>query len=121
MKKYIKFETAMLAKAKGFKMPLNSDNWYYSNEGVIHHYDWFRPEELADYIDAVTQSEIQSWLWEYHNLWVSSVPIFSSNELLGVEVFVNSWALPTIVNVDYYGFDIYDGLEKGLEEALKLL
>lgn len=121
MKKYIKFETALSAKAKGFNMPLDSNSWYYSKEGVIHHYNWFKPEELADYIDAVTQSEIQAWLWEYHNLWVSSTPIFSANEMLGIEVSINSWALPSIVIVDYYGWDIYDGLEKGLEEALKLL
>ena len=94
MKNYIKKETALLAKDMGFK---------------------------SQFLNDITQSELQRWLWEEKMLWVSSTPIFSSNELLAVEVSVNSWALPSIVVVDYRGFDIYEGLEIGLLEALKLL
>ena len=89
--KIITFDTAKLAKEKGF-----ANN------------------------SSPTQSLLQKWLWEKHTIWVQSTPLFSSNEMFGIHVTVSSWKFPIIV-VDYNGYDVYEGFEKGLQESLKLI
>ena len=66
----ITFETAKLAKEKGFKLPLRSNRNYYNLNGNIHPYNWFNQFELADYTDAPTQSLLQKWLREKHDIHI---------------------------------------------------
>ena len=62
----------------------------------------------------------QKELWEEHSKWVQSTPLFSSNECIGVSVTISSWKFP-VIRIGYADFDVYEGLEKGLIEALKLI
>jgi len=76
-----KFETAKLAKKMGFRLPLNSYNDYWSEDGsAVHPYKWFTLEKLADYIDAPTQSLLQRWLREEHGIQVFMKPYYDSKE-----------------------------------------
>lgn len=67
-----------------------------------------------------TQSLLQKWLFNNHNIWVSSTPEFNANEMIGISVSISSWRFP-FISVYYNGYDVYEGLEKGLQEALKLI
>ena len=113
----VSFETALLAKDKGFG--LNSYNGFGFDKTV-------KKTKLAffctDYNNCAqpSQPELQRWLFENHNIWVSSTPTFSANEMLGVVVRISSWKFP-YVDVRYDGDNVYEGLEKGLKEALELI
>ena len=85
----------------------NHETFDFSNEDVY-------------YCSAPTHLSLQKWLFEVHSIWVESKPLFSANEILGVNVRISSWKFPYI-DVPHDGFDVYEGLEKGLEKALKLI
>ena len=133
----ISFETAKLAKEKGFKLPLHSNRNYYNLNGNIHPYNWFNQFELADYTDAPTQSLLAKWLREVHNCFIDILPHRDGDSKnkqwkSKKDVF---WS----VEVDYYGkkFEIpyteesdfiktfnnsYEkALEIGIFQALKLI
>lgn len=117
----ISFETAKLAKEKGFNIP----SYVYQQDGryipTITNIGRDIIEDARDkYTYAPTQSLLQRWVWETHSIWVQSTPIFTANECIGVSVTISSWRFP-VINVNYVGFDVYDGLENGLFEALKLI
>ena len=66
----ISFETAKLAKEKGFGIPISYTNLYFNKEGIIHPFMWFASKDLADPIHAVTQSFLQRWLREIYKIEV---------------------------------------------------
>lgn len=113
----VNFETAVLAKEKGFKLPLSSANNYWIKDGSrIASYEWFNLEDFMDYIDAPTQSLLQKWLREEHNIDVLvdkgflcdnySYEIYHKNDMIDSE----------------YIFKTFEkALEAGLYEALKLI
>ena len=122
----ISFETAKLAKEKGFKLPLHSNRNYYNLNGNIHPYNWFNQFELADYTDAPTQSLLQKWLREVHkiNIFISSKTIENKT------IFIpHGRTIPdTIKNnlivdiIQYCTNNTYEeALEIALFEALKLI
>ena len=122
----ITFETAKLAKEKGFKLPLRSNRNYYNLNGNIHPYNWFNQFELADYTDAPTQSLLQKWLREVHkiNIFISSKTIENKT------IFIpHGRTIPdTIKNnlivdiIQYCTNNTYEeALEIALFEALKLI
>lgn len=130
----VSFTVAQLAKEKGFKFDETLDFYHEGYHGLFHwHTDkdkitcmsffendstntgWFYMN-----IEVPTQSLLQRWVWETHSIWVQSTPIFTANECIGVSVTISSWRFP-VINVNYVGFDVYDGLENGLFEALKLI
>ena len=126
----ISFETAKLAKEKGFNIPTIYGCNEKGESQEYFTYNSYAPGEpevrIEDFIlkwdyQVPTQSLLQKWLWETHKLWVSSTPEFSSNEVIGVSVTINSWSLQHIIVVDYIGYDVYKGLEQGLYETLKLI
>lgn len=110
----ISFETAKLAKEKGFDevcsyLYENSKEIVYTthkNSGLNKHFDWY---------SAPTQSLLQKWLREVHNILVYVDPrshhifqyhiITEDDEIIGSDR-LNNWELT---------------LEKGLQEALKLI
>lgn len=116
----ITFDTAKLAKEKGFdkRCPFeyvmrNQQEGFKLTKtslttiGTLHNY-------------APTQSLLQKWIWETQSIWVQSTPLFSSNECIGVSVVVSSWKFPPI-RIGYEDFNVYEGLEAGLQEALNLI
>lgn len=119
------FETAKLAKEKGFN--IKCELFYNGKDRPAMAYNISAEESLGSnpqynrYILAPSQSLLQKWLWETHKLWVSATPIFNSNELMGISVVINSWVLLTYMEIDYNGYEPYEGLERGLYEALKLI
>jgi hypothetical protein len=124
--KLISYQTAKLAKEKGFDW--TSDYAFGTFDGLYerrvlrckHEMHPSRWKNDTEKISAPTQSLLQRWVWETHSIWVQSTPIFTANECIGVSVTISSWRFP-VINVNYVGFDVYDGLENGLFEALKLI
>jgi hypothetical protein len=114
----IKFETAKLAKEKGFDIPC--ENFYYTE--IFNTKKVRKTEELQKVHDkkylAPTQSLLQKWLrdnFKYHvqvirdyNGWSYQVWEFSKGNKL---VKGGSCEMP----------DYHKELEKGLQEALKLV
>ena len=113
----IEFKTAKLAKKAGFD---TSQFYCYDDEGKLHSnigdYDWikFGSNSEGSYV-APTQSELQKWLREKHDILVYVDPrrhhifqyhiITHDNEIIGSER-LNNWEKV---------------LEKGLQKSLKLI
>lgn len=120
----ILFETAKLAKEKGFKVN-NSEDFYFYNEK--HYPEYPRRFEYLrvgydDDLIAPTQSLLQKWLREKHNI------IVISDLVTGFSDSTYSWNIYTKNNIwSLTGFTakVYDSyeeaLEAGLLEALKLI
>ena len=74
----IEFDTAVLAKKKGFNIPTNTYFRERNKEPYINmsfSEDWNSNErERLDYfsirISRMTQSLLQQWLWNKHKLWI---------------------------------------------------
>lgn len=109
---YITFETSKLALEKGFNGYQYSSFYanYYNCDGSVGNSLWQHLENKSP--RYVTQSLLQKWLREKHNLIVSIIPrffttVFYEYRILGIEVEVNS-------------YDSYeDALENGLKCALE--
>ena len=129
----VEFETAKLAKAVGFNEPcsycfteLNSfkkrevslliqppygvpsdqDHIFFNN---IKQPTLLRP----------TQSLLQRWLEETHSIFIDVMTDTTVNEIMGFQIYLKSWRF-TPIEVDYF-LDKYEGIEKGLQQALKLI
>lgn len=139
----VTFETAKLAKDKGFNWPTDKSYSHSLTErvdeqdGTSGPFGWKKGEtNVGGFFmnnskydrsntnwyncSAPTQALLQKWLFKVHSIWVESTPVFSSNEMLGVNVRIFSWKFPYI-DIPYDGFDVYEGLEMGLQEALRLI
>lgn len=118
----ISFETAKLAKEKGFN--IQQEKGYY-NHGSKVLLLWFESENHNNQKDflafAPTQSLLQKWLYEKHQIWVNAQPLFSANEQIGVHLTITSWKFALIIVEENDKFDVYKGLEQLLQEALKLI
>ena len=134
----IKFETAKLAKEKGFDLEVNA---YFNIYGVLNkHYqygnvsfkDWNNYNEPIGkkgkcYDSAPTQSLIQKWLREMHDIQVIVIPFASdsTNENSNTIYcfFTNKKHFYAFVNKNYEEeFESYEeALEVGLLEGLKLI
>ena len=116
----ISFETARLAKQKGFNEYCY--NCYHGkghlNTAEDNHFEIFSNGDI--YTVAPTQSILQMWIWETHKIWVQSTPIFTANECIGISVTISSWKFP-VITISYDGFSVSEGLEEGLYQALKLI
>jgi hypothetical protein len=146
----ITFETAKLAKEKGFKelcfaaFHKNNNGDGYFESGIIDQSEYFKFPTMSngdkiavlqkDYIHTIlrpTQSLLQKWLRETHNISIE----LSSNDLDGFyyEVVIikeNSSHLvlknrkgnnmfENTISIDYSTYE--EALELGLQEALKLI
>lgn len=129
----VEFETAKLAKDKGFNWATSCG---YEENGEIYRPQYWEPgcetdmtvlteEALNIDCDAIclapTQALLQRWLYEKHQIWVNSQPLFSANEQIGVNLTITSWRFPCIVVEEDDEFDVYGGLEEVLQQALKLI
>tara|TARA_R110000796_G_scaffold212_2_gene848 strand:+ start:1949 stop:2356 length:408 start_codon:yes stop_codon:yes gene_type:complete len=130
----IVFETAKLAKEKGFKnkTPHKLRRDYYNHLGEINgdvtEYikAYVANKELERYntIDAPTQSLLQKWLREVHSIYISvDYLIIEVIDSKGVRF---DWSIynknESIESKELIGLLTYEeALEKGLVEALKLI
>lgn len=123
----ISFETAKLAKEKGFNIiqrygtesslyDKDGKHVYYSNYGFMY-------SGLSDgYISAPTQSLLQKWLREVHNIQVTVT--YWGKE---VRKLCNHSCYECIIHKDdisvtsYYSNSYEEALEEGLKQALQLI
>ena len=125
--KLVEFNTAVLAKQKGFN---GKSNYYYAKSKTRVHYGIYNKLHSFKHIAATTQSSLQKWLREEHNC-IIEVTFYGENII----------ALDDIkyaVEIDYYGknfnfisdssdyysngYNTYEeALEVGLFNALKLI
>lgn len=113
MDKLISFETAILAKEKGFnEVCLNN----YALDG--NSYDR-KPVGLS----APTQSLLQDWLREKHNIYIVILPTINMCWAFKIINIGNeNIELPPYDGVDAYDYSVYEeALEAGLFEGLKLI
>ena len=126
----ITFPTAKLAKEKGFDIKCDHIQCIYSSDGdfdSIYDYVSHTPceEEIEFYIP--TQSLLQKWLREKHNISLSCRPHINNNKLS----YSFSLYIAEKSNINFNimtgyeecgSFKTYEeALEKGLQEALKLI
>ena len=120
----ITFETAQLAKERGFDAPskcYHSDGSFQDRDNLTDYNSW--PQNTKDefLISAPTQSLLQKWLREIH-IHINVCP-HGDYKLFLVEIYH-----PTETNKSGYtpiegvrGNTYEEALEKGLIEALKLI
>lgn len=120
----VTFETAKLAKEKGFNVP----SYVYQNDGIIPDITNIEKDIIEDarhkYTYAPTQSLLQKWLREKHGMHVT--PDLSVYNISGYYVRIDSYnRIKQEVKCHFHSedkgllFDTYEeALEKGLIEAL---
>lgn len=118
----ITFETAKLAKEKGFNEMCNYAHSE-DDKGIIdkdkNHKYLFRNDSMSDevsgYISAPTQSLLQKWLREKYNIHIHIMKAFEADwfflNVNGYDTDYNEKSIKTYEKA----------LEKGLQEALKLI
>lgn len=125
--KLIEFETAKLAKEKGFNIPCDgrwwiepASDWKFSKQGVI------KCDNSMDSIARPTQSLLQKWLREVHNLHIG---MHYDCSIIGGYIITDiiKSVEPRFINQvnkksKYENYKTYEeALEVGLLEALKLI
>ncbi len=120
----VKFETAKLAKKKGFEQK-GSKCWVKLLSGKVIHNDEIENklehERAKYYLSQPTQSLLQKWLREVHNTHLMVEPYYNGEKLLvyGFDLITERAEEETIIEK---GFKTYEeALEIGLQEALKLI
>ena len=110
----ISFETAKLAKEKGFNI-ICPKVWYgILNPTIGNDSEFFREHE--DYCSAPTQSLLQKWIRETHNL-----DIIPTSNLIGYGYIIYQRYPPkNFTNKNLYQ-TYEEALEQGLQEALQLI
>ena len=130
----ISFETAKLAKEKGFKL---GSGWQIRSLFNIKDGETFceKTIETPEYAcERCTQSLLQKWLREVHNCHVEVIfhsPLDDSyitkdnlRYCFEVNYYGKNFNIPFTDDEDYSGYDYLtyeEALEKGLQEALKLI
>lgn len=119
----ISFDTAKLAKEKGF--PVNISRDYYLNDGDkkmmtdVNYLKYHRNDDLDKLLPAPTQSLLQKWLREEHNIYV--IPYIKDGYCY------YKIKKEYVIDIDYNKgyvkhFEEWEqALESGLQEALKLI
>ena len=110
----ISFETAKLAKERKFD---SVEHNYYNKNGELTNFGGTMDNKLKSVFVAPTQSLLQKWLRKEHNIHISLYPL------------KNGWGMdvrPTIYGKSSFfearRFKTFEqALEKGLQEALKLI
>lgn len=120
----VTFETAKMAKDKGLIFPMGLNKTYWSQDGskkvTYHDYSF---KELKKCVEAVSQSLLQKWLREVHNITPvirrhSNVYNILEMLLYDKEDDINLPILPE--GLEWQDFSEYeDAIEVFLLEALK--
>lgn len=112
----ISFETAKLANSKGFKFDYNLVNtlYYRRSDKILIDKSYHSPDDYA----APTQSLLQKWLREVHNIHVTPYISDISVDIYGCSI---KWH-DNAYKEQFVKGNIYEkALEVGLKEALKLI
>lgn len=125
----ITFETAKLAKEKGFRLQSNPfgyvTKFYNHNTKTLLAYGRTGKTDLSKAYYAPTQSLLQRWLREVHRIYVYIKPIHNldinglmlDNWEICIEDYMGSKFLEESIYI--HGYE--EALEVGLFEALKLI
>lgn len=134
----VSFETAKLAKEKGFNLnvfffyevstevrPTDENIPEYNVDNGDKYEGWLNYNDNEYSISAPTQSLLQKWLREKQNIVVEVQYLFQSKEFM-FKIFVNDneplnsfTLLGGLIKGSFKTYE--DALEKGLQEALKLI
>jgi hypothetical protein len=122
----ITFETAKLAKEKGFDIGTLQSYLSHQNTFCSENID-YNHNKHSNRFSAPTQGLLQKWLREVHNIDVWSQPFVHQSELTGkpclpdesYSYFIYKDGSWIIDKVDFLDWEL--ALEKGLQEALKLI
>jgi hypothetical protein len=118
----VEFKTAKLAKEKGFNVEYTAGQMFYITDEKDINYIKDKPRrtpfEHHTYILSPSQSLLQKWLREVHNIDVWAVPFKNIDDKK-----VYDWVSDEeIYSKTEIGYDTHEeALEKGLYEALKLI
>ena len=127
--KLIEFETAKLAKEKGFGLKLDS-NYIYNKMGKLRFTILKLHRNDTDYkYLAPTQSLLQRWLREEYNIWIDiSINTYPKVNNIAVTLqyfhkdkYISNEYLPNQLEGLTHSYTYEEALEKGLVEALKLI
>lgn len=117
----ITFETAKLAKEKGFDWKVLKA---YDGVPMICSYSKsiFKPLNYnsptgGNYCSAPTQSELQKWIEETHDIYIDVDTMTDVNRIVGFNIFVKSYKFFPKLLSNFS--DKYEGIEKGIQLALK--
>lgn len=114
----ISFETAKLAYNKRFDWIKSDNKWYEDNGDLDFSFQGY-DENTENKITAPTQSLLQKWLREKHEIYVN-VKAFNNNESIMFFCDYYDFKNLTIKAVTHQK-TYEEALEKGLFEALKLI
>jgi len=118
----ITFETAKLAKEKGFDSKYTED---YDTLGFVQQRGILESHNL-ERISAPTQSLLQKWLREEHKLHIVIIPTVTGHftyKMLDIQLNPEKFIeRPPYKDVASEDFTTYEkALEAGLQEALKMI
>jgi len=117
--KLINYNIAKLAKQKGFN---GKSNYYYAKSKTKVHYGIYNQLHSFKDISATTQSSLQKWLREKHNIFVYIEPTSLGDNAPFIK---DSWGKilydPWKNNNKGISYTYEDALEFALLEALKLI
>lgn len=121
----ISFDCAKLAKEKGFNGSTRKENYYSSDSKLNREMEW-RSFDSDIHIFAPTQSLLQRWLREKHNIIVQSIPIFSLEDELfwKWDIILNHSFIQHIegsTKISEMSKTYEKALEQGLIEGLNLI
>ncbi len=137
--KIVSFETAKLAKKKGFDLIQTYCNEYslYTKEGehtYYANYGFMHSGISEGYISAPTQSFLQKWLRKYHKIQINIDCILTGDddEIINegyIVVVYNNWRQKVEFELSLLQSDVqtvihkkYEkALEEGLTKALKMI
>lgn len=116
----ISFETAKIAKEKGFNEPC--DSWFFENADGLHNNasEWVNSMLAIDDYSAPTQSLLQKWLREKHSIIVLVGLKESSLSLYTPTIqYIASKTTSLIAHFPTHFKTYEEALELGLIEGLK--
>lgn len=135
----ISFETAKLAKEKGFDIPcqwafgkngeepINFNEYHYefSKDNLIHGDNFNFYKGVYRNISAPTQSLLQKWLFETHKLYVEVRLTHGHDKVHFYPIIydcnVHRPKEKSMYDLYNYNYIPEEAFEKGLQEALKLI
>lgn len=122
----VSFQVAKLAKEKGFTLQTNPfgyvTKFYRPSTGTLLSYGRTGRSKLNTLIYAPTQSLLQKWLREVHNISICIYPVLYEWEV-SLHTCYRKRKLTVYLNAEtsIHGKTYEEALEVGLQEALKLI
>lgn len=115
----ISYETAVLAKEKGF----NEFCEYYITESSVEYQEGAAFKNEYGYVTAPTQSLLQRWLREVHYIVVeSNYKCVNDRWAFYFNLMIMGYTSWLTFDTDLKGFTTYEeALEEGLKQALNLI